>query len=115
MARLFADENFPLPVVDELWRPGHDTLTVEDPGLAGQSVPDDAILDTATVLRRAVLTPNRRHVVRLHGERPHHAGIVVCTFDLDFVGQAARRIDDLLRTTDRLDGLLLRVNRPGPM
>ena len=30
MSRLLADENFPLPVVEELRRLGHDVLTVQE-------------------------------------------------------------------------------------
>ncbi len=35
MARLLADENFPLPVVEELRRLGHEVLTLRDIGQAG--------------------------------------------------------------------------------
>jgi uncharacterized protein DUF5615 len=35
MARLYADENFPLPVVEELRRLGHDVLTIYETGQAG--------------------------------------------------------------------------------
>lgn len=53
---LYADENFPLPVVEELRRLGHDVITVFEEGLANQRVADDAILQRATQLERAVLT-----------------------------------------------------------
>jgi len=92
VARLFADENFPLPVVEELRQLGHDVVTITDAGKGGQSVSDEAILALAFADRRAVLTHDRRHFVRLHGTGNNHAGIIVCTFDLDFVGQA-RRVD----------------------
>ncbi len=49
--------------------------------------------------------------VRLHRERPAHAGIVVCTFEIDFPSQA-RRIHDVVLPILRLAGQLLRVNRP---
>jgi hypothetical protein len=58
MARFYANENLPEPVVVEL----------------------------------------RRHFVRLHLERPAHAGIVVCTFDTDFSG-LARRIHEAVQVT----------------
>ena len=32
MAQLYADENFPLPVVDELRRLGHNALTMQESG-----------------------------------------------------------------------------------
>jgi len=44
MARLYANENFPLPVVKELRRLGHDVLTIHETGKAGQSVPDETVL-----------------------------------------------------------------------
>ena len=56
MARLFADENFPLPVVEELRRLGHDILTLNDAGKAGQSLTDDAVLEMASSDDRAGLT-----------------------------------------------------------
>lgn len=111
MARLYANENSPFPAVLELRRLGHDVLTVSEPGRAGQSVPDEAVLAFATGEDRAVVTLNRKHFIRLHAERPDHAGVIVCTFDLDFVGQAAR-IHGAVLAADRLAGRLLRINRP---
>lgn len=70
MARLFADENFPLPVVEAL-----------------------------------------SNFVRLHDVEPNHAGIIVCSFDLDFDGQA-ERIDQAVATQESMVGRLIRVNRP---
>lgn len=63
MARLYADENFPLPVVQALRRLGHDVLTSLDAGNAGRAVPDDEVLAFAVAGGRAVLTLNRRHFV----------------------------------------------------
>ena len=84
MARVHANENFPLPVVEELRRLGHDVLTVHEIGRAGQQVPDAEVLELAISDHRAVLTLNRRHFIRLHQERPAHAGVIVCTVDRDF-------------------------------
>jgi hypothetical protein len=36
MARLYANENFPFPVVEELRRLGHDVLTTLEAGNAGR-------------------------------------------------------------------------------
>lgn len=110
MARLFADENFPFPVVEALRHIGHDVVTVRDAGKAGQSLTDNAILEFATADQRAVLTLNRRHFVRLHETEPSHAGIIVCSLDLDFEGQAAR-IDQAVAMHESLAGRLIRVNR----
>ena len=111
MARLYANENFPLPVVEELRRLGHDVLTVQDTGKSGQAVPDEEVLAFASADNRLVLTLNRKHFVHLHGTHPDHAGIIVCTFDPDFIGQAGR-IHSALISQTRLSGQLVRVNRP---
>jgi hypothetical protein len=42
VAPLYANENFPLLVVEELRRLGHDVITSQDAGNAGQAVPDAA-------------------------------------------------------------------------
>ena len=111
MARLFADENFPLPVVEELRRLGHDVLTIQEAGMANQQVSDDALLRFASSQNRALLSLNRRHFIRLHNAGAKHSGIIPCTFDPDFVRQASR-VDDVLRSSAELEGQLLRVNRP---
>ena len=111
MARLFADENFPFPVVETLRRVGHDVTTVADAGKAGQALTDKAVLELATADQRAVVTLNRKHFVRLHRADPNHAGIIVCSLDLDFDGQATR-IDQAIATQESLVGRLIRVNRP---
>jgi hypothetical protein len=111
MARLYANENFPLPVVERLRVLGHDVLTVRESGKADQAMPDSAVLGFATAQQRAVLTLNRLHFIRLHRQLPEHAGIVVCTFDRDFAGQA-ERIHVALAGDSPLEGRLIRVNRP---
>lgn len=112
MARLYADESFPLPVVEELRRLGHDVRTCQEAGHAGQGMADDAVLAHASADQRALLTMNRLHFIRLHGATPDHSGIIVCSVDHDAVGQA-RRIDARVREGGSLQGKLLRVNRPG--
>jgi hypothetical protein len=111
MARLYANENLPEPVVTELRALGHDVLTMRESGHAGRAAPDAEVLEFATRNRRAVVTLNRRHFVRLHSERPSHAGIIVCTFDPDFPA-LARRIHDAVQGILDLAGQVVRVNRP---
>jgi hypothetical protein len=111
MARLYADENFPLPVVQELRRLGHDVLTTHEAGQSGQAISDDAVLEFARSDHRTVLTINRRHFVRLHSASPEHEGIIVCSYDPDFEGQAVR-IHVAIGKQMQLSGQLLRVNRP---
>lgn len=110
MARLFADENFPLPVVLTLRQYGHDVWTLQEAGLGNQSIADEVVLAYAHRDGRAVLTINRKHFVRLHKTGQEHSGIIVCTFDADFQGQASR-IDAALKSLE-LAGQLIRVNRP---
>ena len=45
MSRFLADENFPLPVVEELRRLGHDVLTIQEAGRANQQFPDKDVLN----------------------------------------------------------------------
>ncbi len=111
MAKLYSNENFPQPVVEELRRWGHDVLTVLEAGKAEQAIEDEVVLAYAVSLGRAVLTLNRKHFIRLHHLQPDHAGIVICTFDPDFAGQA-ERIHVAIEAVPHLAGELLRVNRP---
>jgi hypothetical protein len=110
VARLFADENFPLPVVEALRRLGHDVVTMADAGKAGRSLTDEAVLVLASAEDRVLLTLNRRHFVRIHASGRNHAGLVVCTFDPDFEGQADR-IHAAIGISASPAGQLLRVNR----
>jgi len=111
MARLYANENFPLPVVEALRAAGHDVITVSETGKAERAWPDADVLEYARQDDRALLTLNRKHFIRLHRQDANHAGVVVCTVDPDFLGQA-QRIDEALTLQGKLRGQLLRVNRP---
>src|SRR5213592_1647611 len=106
---LYADEDFPLPAVEELRRLGHDVLTAQEDGRA--AAPDPDVLARAHALGRAVLTYNRRHYERLHRQGAAHSGILSATQDTDH-GALASRIDAALagRSPGRW---CLRVNR-GP-
>jgi predicted nuclease of predicted toxin-antitoxin system len=110
VARLLADENVPLLVVEELRTHGHDVVTLAA-SLLSTGISDAEVLARARVEQRAVVTLNRRDFFRLHREQPDHEGIIACTFDPDFAGQA-RRIHAALPAEGVLRGLLLRVNRP---
>lgn len=111
MARFYSNENFPLPVIETLRQLGHDVLTTQETGQAGQSVPDEAVLALACSEDRAVLTFNRKHFVRLHLQGSEHTGIVACTFDGDFAA-LAQRIHDAVIAHNSLGRQLIRVNRP---
>ena len=89
---------------------GHDVMTIQETGKAEQSLPDPEVLKFATDENRALLTLNRLHFIRLHQKNAGHAGIIVCTFDRDFEGQA-KRIHRAISECTSLAGQLLRVNR----
>jgi hypothetical protein len=108
---LYADENFPLRVVEELRRLGHDVLTPFEDGRANQSIADRDLLARATEIGRALLTLNRLDFKRLHLQIPDHTGIIICTEDPDRVGQA-QRIAASIGEVEKLSGQLIRVYRP---
>ena len=110
MALLYANENFPLQVVEALRQLGHDVLTVREAGLDNQRIPDADVLAYAVANARALLTINRRDFIRLHRQQPSHHGIIVCTEDADTDGQA-QRIHDAINAAASLEGALIRVNR----
>ena len=107
---LYADENFPLRVVEELRRLGIDVLTVFEDGRANQSITDQDILARAMELGRAILTLNRRDFKRLHFLVPSHSGIIICTEDPDRLYQA-QSIAESLADAVELQGRIIRVYR----
>ena len=111
MARLYANENFPHPVVHQLRVLGHDVLTSSEAGQANKAIPDNEILELASSEGRVVLTLNRKHFVRLHESGKLHHGIIVCTFNPNFKEQAGS-IDAEIRNQPDLQQKLLRINRP---
>jgi predicted nuclease of predicted toxin-antitoxin system len=112
MARLYADEQYPYPVVEFLRTLGHDVLTVQEAGRANQKIPDSDVLAFATSSKRAVITENRKDFFRLHRIQPDHAGIIACTNDRDWEA-LAKRIHGAIAAEEPLQGKLIRVVRPG--
>jgi hypothetical protein len=111
MAQLYANENFPLKVVQALRRLGHDVLTTQEAGKANLSIPDVDVLGFATEQERALLTINRRDFIQLHQQGVGHEGIIVCTQDPDTQGQA-ERIHQAIFSSQSLSRQLIRINRP---
>lgn len=111
MADCYANENFPLPVVEALRGLGHNVLTTYESGKAGRAISDEAILAFAVDESRIMLTLNRRHFIRLHQATPDHSGMVVCTYDPDFEALAGR-IHSALQAYSDWAGRLVRINRP---
>jgi Domain of unknown function (DUF5615) len=112
MARLYADEDVPRPLVVHLRALGHDLLTALEAGEANLSIPDPNVLARAASLGRIVLTHNRKDFNRLHARTPGHSGIISCTRDDANPEALAARIDAALAANPDLTGQHLRVNRP---
>jgi hypothetical protein len=111
VARLYADEEFSYPVVEELRQLENDVLTAQEAGQANQGVTDSGVLAFATARDRAVVTFNRRHFINLRRRVSGHRGILVCTRDPDVPG-LARRIHRAILGCSTLENQLLRINRP---
>ena len=114
MARLYADEDFPQPVTEELRRLGHDVRTVQEAGPASQGIDDAEVLADATADQRAVLTHNHRDFKRLHRQVQPHEGIISCTQDPRDHAGLAQRIHDALTAAPNLMNQFIRVIRPNP-
>jgi predicted nuclease of predicted toxin-antitoxin system len=113
MARLYANENFPVDVVRELRSLGHDVLTMHDVGRSNQGIEDDAVLRYAIDTDRCLSTLNRRDFMRLHRAVATHRGIIVCTENRDYAA-FAQRIDREISRVPILANQLLRVVRGQP-
>ena len=44
MIRFYANENFPLPVVQHLRKFGYEVITLQETGLAGKAISDEEVL-----------------------------------------------------------------------
>jgi predicted nuclease of predicted toxin-antitoxin system len=110
MADLYANENFPLAVVQHLREMGHRVLTSLEAGTANQRISDEQVLAFATREKRAILTHNRRDFKKLHRRKPNHAGIIICTNDADFEALASR-IEQGIKQNEPLEQKLISVTR----
>lgn len=113
MAELYADENYPLGIVEHLRKFGHDVLTAREAGKSYRAVSDAEVLAFATTSGRAVITHNRKDFFALHRvTQGRHGGIIACTFDPDERRQAERVSAAIAALGQPLAGQLLRVYRP---
>lgn len=111
--KLYADEHFPMPVVNQLRAKGHDITTVRDDcdSKGGDGIEDPIVLQLASSYKRAVLTMNRKDFEALHRQSNGHYGIVIIAFPKvtkkqDKFTVMAKLIDELLRATESLQGQL---------
>ena len=110
MTRLYSNENLAIDLVEALRKFNHDILSSYDAGQANQGIPDDEVLDYATLNDRSVITFNRDDFVALHRNGVSHAGIIICKDNRDYLGQA-QALHDYLEIQDRLHNRLIRVQR----
>jgi hypothetical protein len=108
MAKLYSNENFPIPTVVALRALGHDVATIQERGRANESTQDPEVLALASAEGRVTLTLNRKDFYRLHERSSGHAGIIVCVADEDF-GRLAQLIHDALQAEGDLTGRIIRV------
>ena len=111
MAKIYANENFPRQCVDALRELKHNVLTTEDSGKSDRAIPDDEVLEYSTEQERILITFNRKDFIKLHKDGAEHAGIIVCTVDINFEA-LAQRIHNALEENPDMSGKLIRVNRP---
>ena len=112
MTKLYTNENFPFPVVNELRDMGFDVLTSYEADQANKAIPDEDVLKFATDIGRAVITLNRRDFIKLNRRRTEHEGIIVCTVDPDHSG-VAKRIKVALSKHNPMKNKLIRIDKQG--
>ncbi|NMF60617.1 DUF5615 family PIN-like protein [Pseudanabaena yagii] len=111
MFKLYADEQFPLPVVKILRALGYDILTVQDAGKAEQKIPDPEVLHYAISPNRAILTMNRRDFIRLHAQTPQHKGIVISRSSTNWE-KIAQAIHNHLSQFETIEKQFIRIKLP---
>lgn len=114
--RFYADENFPLAIIEELRQLDYDVLTCIEAGQANQSVSDENVLKFAQEKNRIVITLNREDFISLHKQGKAHSGIIICKEDRDYEGQAQAIHEFILQDNRALQGRLIRIkkqNQPG--
>lgn len=113
MARFYSNENIAVQLVSELRNLGHDVMTSLDAGKANRAVPDAEVLAFAIAEDRILLSHNRRHFIQLHNRATvAHPGIVVCSFDPNYMA-LAQRIHAGVTAEPGMRNKLLRINLPG--
>ena len=108
---LLTDENISQLVVNHLRELGYDVRTVAELGKAGQSYPDDHVLQDAAAEQRVLVTHDRKDFRRLHNNGADHTGMVLCTQDTN-ARRLAERIDVELSKRATIGCDVINVQRP---
>ncbi len=111
MTKFYANENFPLDLVQELRQLDYDVLTSYDAGQANQSISDEEVLNFANEQGRVVITLNREDFISLHKQGQKHSGIIICKEDRDYQGQAQKIHEFITQTTQPLTSKLIRIKK----
>jgi hypothetical protein len=110
MARLVAQDNFPLPVIEELRQFGHDIVTVPADGVSRDALAANAALPRSPDARRRVwLTLDPDQSAGAHRAAPNHSGIVAVRPGKTYAG-LAQRIHDALKAHARISRQLVIVD-----
>jgi len=114
--KLFSDEDFYIgKFAHDIRYLGYDVVDVLDEGLLGY--PDDALLEFAINEKRAFLTFNRRHFVRIHKQYmeigKEHWGIIYSRRGHLSYDEVKKRVRKLLEscTAEDLHNQLINLNK----
>lgn len=111
MTKFYANENFPLDLVQELRALGYDVLTSYEAGQANQSISDEQVLNFAHEQERVVITLNREDFISLHKQGQQHSGIIICKEDRDYKSQSQKISEFLIKNTQPLRYRLIRIKK----
>ncbi|WP_179198334.1 DUF5615 family PIN-like protein [Nostoc sp. T09] len=111
MTKFYANENFPLDLIQELRQLGYDVLTSYEAGQANQSISDEEVLNFAHEQQRVVITLNREDFISLHKQGQQHSGIIICKEDRDYKRQSETISEFLIQNTQPLRCRLIRIKK----
>jgi hypothetical protein len=109
MAKLIARDDFPLPVIEELRRFGHDVVTVPSGALRSAPLDPAAPLRSPDARRRIWLSLDPDQSASAHRAAPGHSGIVSVKPGKNYAG-LAQRIHDALKAHARISRQLILVD-----
>ncbi len=107
----YANENFPLAIIEELRQLDYDVLTSIEAGQANQSISDENVLKFAQEKNKVVITLNREDFICLHKQGKAHSGIILCKEDRDYKGQAQAIHEFILQDDRSLQSSLIRIKK----